>query len=332
MQMPGRKYSATTATTYRFGFNGKEDDKDINIGIQDYGMRIYSERLGRFLSVDPLGNKYPELTSYQFASNTPIQAVDLDGGERLDMTNINEQTRTATITIVHTLEIVKHLLANELSALNNNTYKSGFINTTVYTKKLPENGQPIEYITQQEYNTGVGYALSINYDTKLLYINNVSEATIDAAHSLLATEANGNGFSDILTFAHATVDGTNTVGINPMFDGFAANGGVLFNESYEELIRHEVGSHNFAGQLHQADANGLAIYPAGITLESRVHNNIKSSDDDTKLILKTNITTRSNLTGQKPKAAATPVNSTPVYVPLDDSSPDFMKINQYAEN
>jgi len=31
--------------------------------------------------VDPLKKKYPELTSYQFASNTPIQAIVLDGLE-----------------------------------------------------------------------------------------------------------------------------------------------------------------------------------------------------------------------------------------------------------
>jgi len=44
-------------------------------------MRIYDPRLGRFLSVDPLASKYPELTPYQFASNSPIQAIDLDGLE-----------------------------------------------------------------------------------------------------------------------------------------------------------------------------------------------------------------------------------------------------------
>ena len=44
-------------------------------------MRIYDPRVGRFLSVDPLQVKYPELTSYQFSENTPIQAVDLDGRE-----------------------------------------------------------------------------------------------------------------------------------------------------------------------------------------------------------------------------------------------------------
>lgn len=44
-------------------------------------MRIYDPRVGRFLSMDPISKSYPMLTPYQFASNTPIQAIDLDGGE-----------------------------------------------------------------------------------------------------------------------------------------------------------------------------------------------------------------------------------------------------------
>ena len=79
MMMPGRKYQAKS--DYRYGFNGKENDKDAGEGIQDYGMRIYDARLGRFLSVDPLFKSYPELTPYQFASNCPIEAIDLDGLE-----------------------------------------------------------------------------------------------------------------------------------------------------------------------------------------------------------------------------------------------------------
>ncbi|RXK85907.1 RHS repeat domain-containing protein [Filimonas effusa] len=82
MIMPGRNYNAAV---YRYGFNGKENDNEIkgDGNQQDYGMRIYDPRLGRFLSVDPLMSKYPELTPYQFASNTPLQAVDLDGAEAL---------------------------------------------------------------------------------------------------------------------------------------------------------------------------------------------------------------------------------------------------------
>jgi RHS repeat-associated protein len=68
---------------YRYGFNGKEEDDEVkgDGNQQDYGMRIYDPRLGRFLSVDPISKKYPELTPYQFASNTPIMGIDLDGLE-----------------------------------------------------------------------------------------------------------------------------------------------------------------------------------------------------------------------------------------------------------
>jgi hypothetical protein len=44
-------------------------------------MRIYDPRVGRFLSTDPITKSYPQLTPYQFASNTPIQAIDIDGLE-----------------------------------------------------------------------------------------------------------------------------------------------------------------------------------------------------------------------------------------------------------
>jgi RHS repeat-associated protein len=66
---------------YRYGFNGKENDAET--GWQDYGMRMYSPRLARFFSVDPLTASYPWYTPYQFAGNKPIWAIDLDGAEEL---------------------------------------------------------------------------------------------------------------------------------------------------------------------------------------------------------------------------------------------------------
>jgi RHS repeat-associated protein len=83
-EMPGRSYAAPAGTgAYRYGFNGKEKDTETTWGDNsyDYGFRIYNPRYGRFLSVDPLTKSYPMLTPYQFASNTPIAAVDLDGLE-----------------------------------------------------------------------------------------------------------------------------------------------------------------------------------------------------------------------------------------------------------
>jgi RHS repeat-associated protein len=72
----GRSFSSTE---YRFGFNGKEIDGESE--TQDYGMRINDCRLGRFLSVDPLAKEYAFYSTYHFAGNTPIAAIDLDGEE-----------------------------------------------------------------------------------------------------------------------------------------------------------------------------------------------------------------------------------------------------------
>ncbi|MFN6351201.1 MAG: RHS repeat-associated core domain-containing protein, partial [Chitinophagales bacterium] len=63
MPMPNRQYSLSSSK-YRFGFNGKENDPEAE-GQQDYGMRIYDSRLGRFKSTDPLTKSYPMLTPYQ---------------------------------------------------------------------------------------------------------------------------------------------------------------------------------------------------------------------------------------------------------------------------
>jgi hypothetical protein len=55
-------------------------------------MRENDPRIGgRFWSVDPLTKKYPELSPYQFASNSPIQSTDLDGREGWELNS--EQAR-----------------------------------------------------------------------------------------------------------------------------------------------------------------------------------------------------------------------------------------------
>ena len=67
----------------RYGFNGKEMDDEVkgDGNQQDYGMRTYDPRLGRFLSIDPLAKEYPYYTPYQFAGNKPVRNIDIDGLE-----------------------------------------------------------------------------------------------------------------------------------------------------------------------------------------------------------------------------------------------------------
>jgi len=81
LEMKARTWSDTTLA-YRYGFNGKEKDSAFASTVDyDYGFRIYSPNIAKFLSVDPLARKFAELTPYQFGSNMPIAAIDIDGLE-----------------------------------------------------------------------------------------------------------------------------------------------------------------------------------------------------------------------------------------------------------
>jgi RHS repeat-associated protein len=74
--------SKSYAEGYRFGFNGKEKDDEINVGggSYDFGARICDVRLGgRFFSVDPKTDLMPSLSPYSFAANSPIQFIDENG-------------------------------------------------------------------------------------------------------------------------------------------------------------------------------------------------------------------------------------------------------------
>ncbi len=62
-----------------YKFNGKE--KDLESGYNYYGARYYYDWLSIWLSVDPLSDKYPHLTSYNYCANNPVMLVDPDGRE-----------------------------------------------------------------------------------------------------------------------------------------------------------------------------------------------------------------------------------------------------------
>ena len=71
------------ADGYRFAFNGKEkDDETYGDGDEyDFGARIYDSRVGRWMGCDPLEKKYPSMSSYSFAGNSPVAFYDPDGKE-----------------------------------------------------------------------------------------------------------------------------------------------------------------------------------------------------------------------------------------------------------
>jgi RHS repeat-associated protein len=81
MTQPGRKFNA--GTQYRYGFNGKELDNSTGEGNLDFGARIYDNRLGRWLALDPLMKKYPGESPFLFCGGNPIIFSDPNGEDRI---------------------------------------------------------------------------------------------------------------------------------------------------------------------------------------------------------------------------------------------------------
>jgi RHS repeat-associated protein len=79
MQMPGR--SMSVAEAYRYGFQGKEKDDDLkgSGNSYDFGARMLDPRVGRWLSMDPLVEKFPSMSPYNAMGNNPVNLVDPDG-------------------------------------------------------------------------------------------------------------------------------------------------------------------------------------------------------------------------------------------------------------
>jgi RHS repeat-associated protein len=59
---------------YQYKYNGKELQTDS--GMYDYGARFYMPDLGRWGVVDPLAEKYQDLSPFRYSFNNPVNFVD----------------------------------------------------------------------------------------------------------------------------------------------------------------------------------------------------------------------------------------------------------------
>ena len=70
----------SSASHYTFTFTGKE--KDSETGYYAFGARYYDCDLsGIFLSVDPMSDKYPNISPYAYCVWNPVKLVDSNGEE-----------------------------------------------------------------------------------------------------------------------------------------------------------------------------------------------------------------------------------------------------------
>ena len=62
-----------------YGYNGKELDHTHGLDWYDYGARYYDSPIGRWTTMDPLCEKYYNVSPYVYCLNNPVRLVDYKG-------------------------------------------------------------------------------------------------------------------------------------------------------------------------------------------------------------------------------------------------------------
>lgn len=70
---------STDGDVQRYKYNGKELERMHGLDWYDYGARHLDAALGRWSTIDPMAEKYYNLSPYNYCGNNPINAIDMNG-------------------------------------------------------------------------------------------------------------------------------------------------------------------------------------------------------------------------------------------------------------
>ena len=154
----------------RFKFTGKE--RDAETGYDYFGARFYDHRKGFWNSVDPLADKYPNVTPYLYCNGNPIMLVDPDG--------------RVPIEVVGYLTLTQPELAAVCA-----------IGVTIYLVTHPDDAEAIASAIEDGVNSAIenvkGIYTSVKDKMRLIAKNNETQSTNDNNSSV---EQSSNGYSE----------------------------------------------------------------------------------------------------------------------------------------
>ena len=126
-----RRSQSSWTTPYLF--SGKEQDEET--GLLYFGARYQDSKYGIWYSVDPLAEKYPDISSYVYCHNNPVNMIDPDGMEDVKYSNLKQKWHTFDVNkdnvVLNAATVVGHSTNRQSSAEGNATrrFKINFSNS-----------------------------------------------------------------------------------------------------------------------------------------------------------------------------------------------------------
>jgi RHS repeat-associated protein len=190
MQLEGRSANYGSANE-KYKFTGKE--RDVETGYDYFGARYYDSRIGRWMSVDPLTEKYPNISPYNYCANNPNSFVDPDGAIIVNTHSVQSyqyaqvqnmlsviQTTTVGKQLYDYLNSIPQEIKISIGEVPPNKWNEGFGNIYVNDKSFEFTGADIT-IDYSDLNVyGNKYITPFGYDVFNTLIHELSHAKLAA--------------------------------------------------------------------------------------------------------------------------------------------------------
>jgi hypothetical protein len=229
--MPGRTVSGNS---YRYGFQGQETEQELWGGQASFfKYRISDNRLGRFFSVDPLAADYPHNSPYAFSENRVIDAIELEGLEKVPVNEVwdikNENTtvslKTADVDFstfqvgkIHGNTVTLHPI---ISGPNKGNYLAGMYSSTETSKTFDAGFVVGGERVAKKFNVGdIGAVATGGYLSQWLSESDKPLEASSALNAVHSANINNYGYYDETTgnfvATHTMLDGMKEIWTDPL--------------------------------------------------------------------------------------------------------------------
>ncbi len=242
-------------------FNGKELDEET--GLYYYGARYYNPRISLWYGVDPLAEKYPNISPYAYCANNPVKYVDPDGRDGIRV--IDTKNKTITIKAVY---FVQSADRNYYTTKGKTKQFGGYSEKQI--GKMQESTNKYLNNLGMSVSDGEYKGYSINFDLEFRDGGTVEQSENSAQSEMQDGHSVGNSFtrgnsSVYSRFASKEIDNNDgTVSTSTVGGITIGNKGIMMNSSQDTKMNriHEIfHTFGFSHPKGTGGSEGIMKYP-----------------------------------------------------------------------